>query len=287
MPEGHRFPMLKYELIPGQLLHEGTITHENLIAPQPCSEQIILWTHEKTYLEKLLHQTLTASEQRKIGFTQSPALSRRELIITQGTIDCCHSAFQSGIALNVAGGTHHAFSDRGEGFCLLNDQAVAANYLLQKKLATKILIIDLDVHQGNGTAKLFESEPRVFTFSMHGQHNYPFHKEKSNLDVPLIDGINDTTYLNILSETLPELIEQVKPDFCFYQSGVDILETDKYGKLKVTLQGCKQRDETVFSLTKNHSIPCVVSMGGGYSPDIRNIVEAHCNTFRTAFSIYE
>lgn len=279
--------MLKYELIPGQLLHEGTITHENLIAPHPCSEQIILWTHEKTYLEKLLHQKLTASEQRKIGFPQSPGLTARELIITQGTIDCCHFAFKSGIALNVAGGTHHAFVDRGEGFCLLNDQAVAANYLLHEKLAKKILIIDLDVHQGNGTAKLFENEPRVFTFSMHGQHNYPFHKEKSSLDVPLTDGINDTTYLRILSETLPKLIEQVKPDFCFYQSGVDILETDKYGKLKVTLQGCKQRDEIVFSLTKNHAIPCVVSMGGGYSPDVRNIVEAHCNTFRTALSIYE
>lgn len=279
--------MLKYELIPGQLLHEGTITQENLIAPEPCSEQIILWTHEKAYLERLLLQTLTASEQRKVGFPQSPGLTRRELIITQGTIDCCHFALKRGIALNVAGGTHHAFSNRGEGFCLLNDQAVAANYLLQEKLAKKVLIIDLDVHQGNGTAKLFENEPRVFTFSMHGQHNYPFHKEKSDLDVPLKDGINDDAYLSILSETLTKLFKQVKPDFCFFQSGVDILETDKYGKLKVTLQGCKQRDETVFSLTKMHSIPCVVSMGGGYSPDIRNIVEAHCNTFRTAFSIYE
>ncbi len=279
--------MLKYELIPGQLLHEGTITPENFITPQPCLEEIILWTHEKTYLEKLLHQTLTPSEQRKIGFPQSRELTERELIITQGTIDCCYSAIKNGIALNVAGGTHHAFADRGEGFCLLNDHSVAANYLLQKKLAKKILIIDLDVHQGNGTAKLFENEPKVFTFSMHGQHNYPFHKEKSDLDIPLADGINDNTYLDILSETLPKLFEQVKPDFCFFQSGVDILKTDKYGKLKVTLQGCKQRDRIVFSHAKRHCIPCVVSMGGGYSPDIRNIVEAHCNTFRTAFDIYE
>ncbi len=278
--------MLKYELIPGQLLHEGTITHQNLMAPQPCDEEIILLTHDKEYLEKLIHQNLTPSEQRKIGFPQSPELTERELIITQGTIDCCHSAFEDGIALNVAGGTHHAFADRGEGFCLLNDQAVASNYLLHKKLAKQILIIDLDVHQGNGTAKLFENDEKVFTFSMHGQHNYPFHKEKSDLDVPLADGINDNTYLHILSETLPDLIKKIKPDFCFFQSGVDILETDKYGKLKVTLQGCKQRDEMVLSLTKRHSIPCVVSMGGGYSPDIRNIVEAHCNTFRTAFSIY-
>lgn len=278
--------MLKYELIPGQLLHEGTITPENIFAPRPCTEEIILWTHDKAYLHKLIHQKLTPSEQRKIGFPQSPQLTERELIITQGTIDCCHFAFENGIALNAAGGTHHAFTDRGEGFCLLNDQAVAANYLLHKKLAKQILIIDLDVHQGNGTAKLFENEQGVFTFSMHGQHNYPFHKEKSDLDVPLADGINDNTYLNILSKTLPRLIEKIKPDFCFFQSGVDILETDKYGKLKVTLQGCKQRDEMVLSLTKKRSIPCVVSMGGGYSPDIRNIVEAHCNTFRAAFSMY-
>ena len=278
--------MLKYELIPGQLLHEGIIFPENIFAPQPCTEEIILLTHDKAYLDKLIQQKLTPAEQRKIGFPQSPELTARELIITQGTIDCCHFAFEKGISLNVAGGTHHAFADRGEGFCMLNDQAIAANYLLHKKLAKQILIIDLDVHQGNGTAKLFENEKKVFTFSMHGQHNYPFHKEKSDLDVPLADGINDITYLNILSHTLPPVFEDIKPDFCFFQSGVDILETDKYGKLKVTLQGCKQRDEIVLSLTKKHAIPCVVSMGGGYSPDIRNIVEAHCNTFRTAFNFY-
>ena len=278
--------MLKYELIPGQLLYEGTITHENLMAPPPCPHEIILWTHEKAYVEKLLQQTLTASEHRKIGFPQSPGLTMRELVITQGTIDCCHAALKTGIALNVAGGTHHAFADRGEGFCMLNDQAVAANYLLHKKLAEKILIIDLDVHQGNGTAKLFENEPNVFTFSMHGQHNYPFHKEKSDLDIPLVDGTDDTAYLNILSQTLPELFDQVKPDFCFFLSGVDILSTDKFGKLNVSMQGCKKRDEIVLLHAKNLSIPCVVSMGGGYSPDIRNIVDAHCNTFRVAFNIY-
>ncbi len=176
LPEGHRFPMLKYELIPEQLLHEGTITHDNLFAPQPCPEEVVLWTHDKIYFDKLIHQTLSASEQRRIGFPQSPQLTLRELIIAQGTIDCCYYAVQYGVALNVAGGTHHAYADRGEGFCLLNDMAVAANYLLKKNLAEQILIIDLDVHQGNGTAKLFQHEPRVFTFSMHGAHNYPFHK---------------------------------------------------------------------------------------------------------------
>lgn len=286
LPEGHRFPMLKYELIPEQLLHEGTITQQNIFAPQPCPDEIILWTHEAAYLDKLKQQTLTAKEQRHIGFPQSPELTQRELIIAQGTIDCCLFAQKAGVALNVAGGTHHAFADRGEGFCMLNDIAVAANYLMHKNLADKILIIDLDVHQGNGTAKIFENEPRVFTFSMHGEHNYPFHKERSDLDIGLKDGTDDATYLNILKTSLPKLIEDFKPDFAFYLSGVDILSTDKYGKLKVSVDGCRQRDEYVFTTLKQHAIPCVVSMGGGYSADVKIITEAHCNTFRVAKDIY-
>lgn len=286
LPEGHRFPMLKYELIPEQLLYEGSITTRNLFAPSPCPDEVVLWTHDAAYLERLHNQTLSAKEQRHIGFPQSPALTQRELVITQGTIDCCHYALEYGVAMNVAGGTHHAFADRGEGFCLLNDFAVAANYLLHKKLAHKILIIDLDVHQGNGTARLFEKEPRVFTFSMHGDHNYPFHKERSDLDVALKDGTNDAIYLPLLENTLQTLITQLQPDFAFFLSGVDILETDKFGKLKVTLPGCRKRDEIVFSLLRQHRIPCTVAMGGGYSPDVKTIVEAHCNTFRTALDIY-
>jgi acetoin utilization deacetylase AcuC-like enzyme len=286
LPEGHRFPMLKYELIPEQLLYEGTIHSNNLFSPEPCSDEIVLLTHTADYLKKLKAQTLSAKEQRHIGFPQSPELTRRESIITQGTIDCCHFAFSAGIALNVAGGTHHAFADRGEGFCLLNDFAVASNYLLTNKLVSKVLIIDLDVHQGNGTAKIFEKEDRVFTFSMHGRNNYPFHKEKSDLDVELEDGINDETYLHLLIKTLPELLQSVKPDIAFFLSGVDILSTDKFGKLKLTVQGCSKRDEFVFSELKKNKIPCVVAMGGGYSPQVRTIVEAHCNTFRLAKKIY-
>lgn len=286
LPEGHRFPMLKYELIPGQLLHEGSVSKDHFFSPTMCDENIVLLTHEKTYLDKLLLQTLSASEQRRIGFPQSPELTKRELIITQGTIDCCDFAFENGVALNVAGGTHHAFADRGEGFCLLNDMAVASNYLLHQKKANKILIIDLDVHQGNGTAKLFEKNPSVFTFSMHGAHNYPFHKEQSDLDIPLKDGTSGQQYLQILHDTLPELIKKVNPDFAFYLSGVDILETDKFGKLKVTLEECKQRDAFVFRTLQKNNIPVVVAMGGGYSPDVRMIVEAHCNTFRLAADLY-
>ncbi len=286
LPEGHRFPMLKYELIPAQLLHEGTIITDNIFSPHICPDEIILWTHDTEYLDKLHHQTLSPKEQRHIGFPQSPALTKRELIIAQGTIDCCHYALTNGVAMNVAGGTHHAFASHGEGFCLLNDMAIAANYLLKKNIAHQILIIDLDVHQGNGTAKLFENEKRVFTFSMHGEHNYPFHKEKSNLDISLKDGTNDKTYLSLLKTILPNLINEVKPDFAFFLSGVDILNTDKYGKLNVSPEGCRQRDEFVFKTLQQHQIPCAVSMGGGYSADIKIITAAHCNTFRAALETY-
>lgn len=287
LPEGHRFPMLKYELIPQQLLYEGTITQDALFSPNVCLDEIVLLTHDKEYLDKLKQQTLTAKEQRHIGFPQSPELTRRELIITQGTIDCCFHAFENGVAMNVAGGTHHAFKDHGEGFCLLNDFAVAANYLLKQKLSNKILVIDLDVHQGNGTAKLFEGNDAVFTFSMHGRNNYPFHKEKSDLDIGLEDRTTTETYLQKLNDILPALIKQVQPDFAFYLSGVDILETDKFGKLKVTIEGCKQRDQLVFNQLKQGQIPVVVAMGGGYSPEVKTIVEAHCNTFRVAKNIYD
>jgi acetoin utilization deacetylase AcuC-like enzyme len=286
LPEGHRFPMIKYELIPGQLLHEGTISVNDIFSPAPCADEIVLLTHHPDYLQKLKEQRLSEKEQRHIGFPQSPQLTRRELIITQGTIDCCKHAMQEGVALNVAGGTHHAFADRGEGFCLLNDMAVASNFLLHQGLAGKILIIDLDVHQGNGTAKLFEQVEEVFTFSMHGAHNYPFHKETSKLDVPLPDGIGDKAYLELLTHHLGKILSMFKPDFAFYLSGVDILATDKFGKLKVTHEGCKKRDELVFSKLSSLNIPCAVAMGGGYSPDIRDIVDAHCNTFRLARYFY-
>lgn len=286
LPENHRFPMLKYQLIPEQLMHEGTYSASNVFSPSTCSTETVLRTHDAAYLDKLLHQTLSASEQRKIGFPQSPELTQRELIITQGTIDCAISAQKNGVSLNVAGGTHHAFADRGEGFCLLNDMAVASNYLLDKNLAAKILIIDLDVHQGNGTAQLMEKEARVFTFSMHGAHNYPFHKEKSDLDIGLLDGTDGPTYLRLLTETIPKLIDEFQPDFAFYLSGVDVLDTDKFGKLKLSLADCKQRDQMVFETLKKNQIPVAVALGGGYSPDIRTIVEAHCNTFRLAADIF-
>ncbi|MFY8003602.1 MAG: histone deacetylase [Chitinophagaceae bacterium] len=286
LPEGHRFPMLKYELIPEQLLYEGSFQPHQFFEPAVCDDAIVLTTHTEDYVNKLKTLSLSPSEQRKIGFPQSAKLMEREWMITQGTIDCALNALKHQCALNIAGGTHHAFADRGEGFCLLNDMAVASNYLLKNNICKKVLIIDLDVHQGNGTAKIFANNNRVFTFSMHGAHNYPFHKEQSDLDIPLPDGINTDDYLELLKTNLPKIIESFQPDFVFYLSGVDILETDKFGKLKVTLDGCKQRDTYVFETLAKYQIPVAVAMGGGYSADVKIIVEAHCNTYRVANDIF-
>jgi len=286
LPEGHRFPMLKYELIPQQLLHEGIITNENLFSPDALDENTILLTHDEEYWHHLRDLTLLPKEQRRIGFPLSAQLVEREIRIAKGTIDGCHFAFEHGVAFNVAGGTHHAGTNWGEGFCLLNDQAIAANCLLLNKLASRILIVDLDVHQGNGTAQIFEKEPRVFTVSMHGANNFPYRKEHSDLDIPLQDGVADDDYLAILQETLPKLIAQQKPDFIFYLAGVDVLGSDKLGKLSLSKEACKARDRFVFEQCIANNIPVQVSMGGGYSPDIKDIVEAHCNTYRIANDLY-
>ena len=286
LPEGHRFPMLKYELIPEQLLHEGTIIPDNLFAPELLEEKYIVSTHSQDYWNHLKNLTLSAKEQRRIGFPLTAQLLEREIRIAKGTIDGALFAMKYGAAFNVAGGTHHAGRDWGEGFCLLNDQAIASNYLLDNNLAYRILIIDLDVHQGNGTAQIFENEPNVFTFSMHGADNFPFRKEKSDLDIALPNGTNDETFLTELTNALPFVFVKHKPDFVFYLSGVDVLETDKLGKLALTKAACKRRDEMVFEACIKHQVPVQVSMGGGYSSDINTIVDAHCNTFRVATNLY-
>lgn len=286
LPEGHRFPMLKYELIPEQLLHEGVIAASNLFAPEPLDEKTVLLTHQKEYWEQLKTLTLPAKEQRRIGFSLNAQLLEREVRIAKGTADGALYAQQYGIAFNVAGGTHHAGSNWGEGFCLLNDQAIAANYLLENKLAKRILIIDLDVHQGNGTAEIFYNKPQVFTFSMHGDKNFPFRKEISDLDVALEDGTGDEVFLKKLNAILPSLLAH-QPDFVFYLSGVDVLASDKLGKLKLSKEGCRERDRVVLQFCKDNHLPVQVSMGGGYSPNIKDIVDAHCNTFKIGLDIFE
>lgn len=286
LPPNHRFPMSKYEVLPQQLLHEGTIINDNLFSPPSFGEEIIFLTHDHDYWERLHSLSLTAQEVRRTGFPLTRELVEREVCIANGTIQCALYALEFGVSMNIAGGTHHAFTNRGEGFCLLNDMAMAANYLLSKGLARKILIVDLDVHQGNGTAQIFRSDDRVFTFSMHGAHNYPLQKEISDLDIGLADFTRDAFYLSTLENNLKNLLNQVQPDFMFYQSGVDILDTDKLGRLSVTREGCKQRDKIVLTAAKANRIPLVISMGGGYSPEFRDIIEAHANTYRLAQETY-
>ncbi len=286
LPNGHRFPMEKYDLLPKQLVHEGTLGEANFFKPGELTEQEILAVHKPHYWQKLQQLNFTRQEERRSGFPISHELVKREITINAGTIQCTEFAFQYGISMNIAGGTHHAFTDRAEGFCLLNDIAIASQYLLDNGKAKQILVIDLDVHQGNGTAEIFRDESRVFTFSMHGAYNYPLHKEESDLDIPLKDGTDDKTYLAILEENLKSLFENVNPDFIFFQSGVDVLETDKLGRLGLTIAGCKERDRLVISMAKNYHIPIVASMGGGYSADIKTILEAHANTYRVAQEIF-
>ncbi|MGB5818482.1 MAG: histone deacetylase [Saonia sp.] len=286
LPEGHRFPMIKYELLPQQLLHEGTCTSANFFEPEIPNDKYIVAVHDPEYFYDLLNIKIAPREARKIGFPLTEDLVERERIIADGTMKGCEFALAHGIAMNIAGGTHHAYTNRGEAFCMLNDQAIGARYLQAKGLAQKILIIDLDVHQGNGTAEIFQNDTSVFTFSMHGAGNYPFKKERSDLDIALQKGTKDKEYLSLLQKTLPKLIDQVRPHFIFYLCGVDIIESDKLGTLALTTEGCRQRDEFVLKTCYKFQIPMQCSMGGGYSPDIKTIVNAHANTFRSAQEIY-
>jgi acetoin utilization deacetylase AcuC-like enzyme len=278
--------MEKYDLLPKQLIHEGTCDPDDFFSPRPVSDSIVKTVHQSDYVDRLRGQDLNRSEIRKIGFPISQQLVEREFVIAGGTVEGALKALKNGIAFNIAGGTHHAYPTHGEAFCMLNDQAIAAHYLQDQQLVKKVLIIDLDVHQGNGTAVIFEKENRTFTFSMHGQKNYPFKKEKSDWDIPLEDHTNDKVYLNILNETLPKLFNRVDPDFVFYLSGVDVVATDRLGRLAMSVEGCKKRDEMVLEYCYQRSIPVQCSMGGGYSKDIKLIIEAHANTYRVAQRIY-
>ena len=286
LKEGHRFPMIKYDLLPEQLLYEGTCTKDNFFEPEFPNNKYFFTVHEPEYVFDLLNITLDQKMARRIGFPLSETLVKREMIIADGTMKASEFALKNGIAMNIAGGTHHAFSNKGEAFCMLNDQAIGAKYLQNKGLVSKVLIVDLDVHQGNGTAEIFQNDPSVFTFSMHGKSNYPFQKEQSDLDIALENGTKDDEYLSILKETLPKLINQEKPDFIYYLCGVDVIESDKLGKLSLTINGCKERDQFVLETCCDHKIPVMCSMGGGYSKDVNIVVEAHANTFRLAQEIF-
>ena len=286
LPAGHRFPMEKYNLLPEQLLYEGTLTQDNFFKPKSLDVKWIESTHQPEYFRRLLNLELTRSEIRATGFPLSAELVQREIQLASGSLEAAVFALSHGIGINVAGGTHHAFSDRGEGFCLLNDLAITANFLLGSGFANRVLIVDLDVHQGNGTAEIFSDRLDVFTFSMHGEKNYPHRKVKSSLDIGLVDGTEDRTYLEILRETLPKILDRFEPDFLIYQCGVDVLASDQLVRLNLSLNGLKERDKTVLSLAKNNKIPVMCCMGGGYSKHIRHIIDGHTQVFRLAQELY-
>lgn len=286
LPEGHRFPMEKYNLLPQQLLYEGTLSESNFFVPQLIEDRWFSHTHDAGYLKRLEDLALSRSEIRAIGFPLSRELVEREKLIVSGSVQAALYALEFGIGMNVAGGTHHAFSDRGEGFCLLNDIAVTADYLIANCLAERVLVIDLDVHQGNGTAEIFRRREDVFTLSIHGEKNYPHRKEQSHLDIGVQDGTGDSEYLTILEEVLPRVFESFAPDFIIYQCGVDVLSSDKLGRLSLTQTGLKERDRKVLMLAKSREIPIMCCMGGGYSKHIRDIVEGHAQVFRLAQDLY-
>lgn len=283
---GHRFPMEKYELLPQQLIRNNICNKFNFFSPSPIDKRHVFSTHCSSYYNNLINLSLSKLDQRQIGFPLSKELVHREHVIAQGTIDNTHFAFKHGISMNVAGGTHHAHRTKPGAFCMLNDQAIAANYLIDNKLSSKIMIIDLDVHQGDGTASIFQNQDSVFTLSFHGRKNYPFRKQKSDFDLAFEDDTNDEVYLNALQEHLPVLVDSFKPDFIFYLAGVDILKNDKLGRLGLSLNGCKIRDRFVLELCKKNAIPVQVSMGGGYSIHLKDIINAHSNTFELAQEIF-
>jgi acetoin utilization deacetylase AcuC-like enzyme len=211
---------------------------------------------------------------------------KRERTIAQGSIQNTQYAFEYGISMNVAGGTHHAFKNKPGAFCMLNDQAIAANFLIVNKLAKRVMIVDLDVHQGNGTASIFENNNNVYTLSFHGKKNYPFVKQNSDFDLALDDGTTDAAYLKALKYELPRHVDKFEPDFIFYLAGVDVLKNDKLGRLSLSIQGCKERDRFVLDLCKRNNIPLQISMGGGYSIYLKEIIDAHSNTFELAQELY-
>jgi len=283
--ENHVFPIKKFELVRDRLLNDGTLQTSEIVEPQPAKIEDVLLVHTEDYITRLRNGTLTTREIRRLGLPWSKSLVRRSFLACSGTINAARHALKNGVASNLAGGTHHAFPDRGEGFCVLNDVAVTIRVLQKENLAQRFLIVDCDVHQGNGTAYIFKDDVNVFTFSMHGAKNYPLFKEKSTLDIELPDKTGDAEFLEILDETLPRIF-QPNLDLVFYLGGADPFEKDKLGRLGLTIEGLRRRDEAVLSFAKDKKIPIVTTMSGGYAQDINDTVEIHCNTIRTVKKVF-
>ena len=286
LKENHKFPMKKYDLLKDELLNQIIIQEKDLLIPNQIYEEDILLAHNNEYWNKLKNLELNEKEERRTGFPQSDRLIERERLIMQGTYLVSEYALTNGLGFNIAGGTHHAFSNKGEGFCLLNDMALSALMLIKYKNISKVLIVDLDVHQGNGSAEILQNNKNIFTFSIHGKENYPIIKEKSDLDIELDHKTEDEEYLDLVYTNLNKLIIKFEPQFILYQAGVDILESDKFGRLNISVEGCKERDNIVFELASKNSLPITTTMGGGYSEDINIILDSHINTYKSALKYY-
>ncbi|MEY4635341.1 MAG: Acetoin utilization protein AcuC [Acidobacteriota bacterium] len=282
LPDGHKFPMAKYSRLRERILAEGIIAADRLHEAPAAEWDDLRLAHDAAYVDAVANGTVPPDIQRRIGFPWSPQMVERARRSVGATIAAAQAALDDGAAANLAGGTHHAFADRGEGFCVFNDVAVASRVLQRDHHARRIAIVDLDVHQGNGTAAIFAGDPSVFTFSMHGAQNFPFRKEVSDLDVPLADGTADNAYLDLLHTHLPSVLNSHQPDFVFYLAGADPYEGDRLGRLKLTIDGLRRRDEMVMSACRTAGLPLAISMSGGYAPDIDAIVTIHANTIRSA-----
>jgi acetoin utilization deacetylase AcuC-like enzyme len=278
----HPFPMSKYPLLKARLLEEQLIAPRDLIQPEPLARNALARVHTAAYLEKLYSGSLSAAEIRRLGLPWSPALWQRSLLASAGTLLAARLALQQGLAANLAGGTHHAFADHGEGFCVLNDVAIAIAQLRAEGAIQRAAVIDLDVHQGNGTASIFEHDASVFTFSMHGERNYPTAKMRSTLDVALPNGTDDEHYARALDAHLPRVLAQSRPDLAFYIAGVDVAAGDRYGKLALTEEGIRARDQYVIDSIRAAGVPLVITLGGGYAVTRDRTAELHTHVFRAA-----
>jgi len=287
LPANHSFPIQKYRRIREQLVTEGVLGSEDLLEPTLVAPTDVRLVHTDEYWEQVTTGGLSASAIRRLGLPWSEALVRRSRASVQGTLTAARIAIRDGVAINLAGGTHHAFSDRGEGYCVLNDIAIAIRCLQRDGWMQRMAVIDCDVHQGNGTAAIFASEPDVYTFSMHGANNFPLVKVPGKLDIGLPDGTGDQEYLRILETTVPRILADFRPGLIFYLAGVDPHERDRLGRLRLTHEGLRRRDELVLQACRDAGIPVAITLGGGYGQDIQDTVEAHCNTVRAARAVFD
>lgn len=278
LPEGHRFPMEKYRLLRERVLAAGVVAPEDLRVPHAATDEEILRVHDAEYLRRIQSGEMDRAEMRRIGFPWSPEMVERSRRSAGATVEACLLALEEGAAVNLAGGTHHAFRDRGEGYCVFNDAAIAVRALQAEGRVRKAVVIDCDVHQGNGTASIFEEDPTVFTFSIHGRNNFPFHKERSDLDVELPDGTADAEYLAALEEGLERSLGESRAELAIYVSGADPHERDRLGRLKVSREGLLARDRRVFERCRQAGLPVAVVMAGGYNVDVAETVEVHLQT---------